>query len=289
MTDRSAVMFSDIQWVLWAGTLGFESSIAARVEAAHAAGYGRISVSPLDVARVKEEGTTPLKLGRHLRDEGLEVALDPVPNWYGKPIAGSPLASITVDEVLRVAEALSAVSLSAIGQLTNEAAIEEIATSFGVLCDRAADLGAQVQLEFMPMLAINDLASAWAVVSGADRTNGGILFDTWHFFRGNPDFSTLEQIPGERILGVQVADASGTVQRSLSEDTFSRLMPGDGSLDLLRVLDTLHRIGALRYVGPEVISPITAAMPPVEAARTGRECIERLIGQVRLNGLSQLP
>ena len=131
------------------------------------------------------------------------------------------------------------------------------------------------------MLAINDLASAWAVVSGADRTNGGILFDTWHFFRGHPDFSTLEQISGERIFGVQVADASTTVRGSLSEDTFNRLMPGDGSLDLLRVIDALHRIGALRCVGPEVISPLTAAMAPAEAARAGRERIEALLSEIR--------
>ena len=43
-------------------------------------------------------------------------------------------------------------------------------------------------------------------------------------------------------------------------------MPGDGELDLVGVLRVLARQGALRRVGPEVISPTMTAMDPVEAA-----------------------
>ncbi len=101
----------------------------------------------------------------------------------------------------------------------------------------------------------------------ADRPNGGILFDTWHFFRGSADFDALESVPGELVLAVQVDDAHEVVTGSLWDDTQRRLLPGDGSFDLPRVLRTLARIGGLRLVGPEVISPETAAMPAADAAQ----------------------
>lgn len=272
----------DIGWVLWSGTLGLESPVPGRIEAARATGHGRLSVSPLDVARIAEEGTPPEELGRQIREAGLGIVLDPVMNWYrGAPRADSRFARFTADEAMTMAEALQAVSITVIGQATSALSHEEVAGPFGAVCDRAAGFGAQVQLEFTPMTAIPSLAAAWTVVAGADRPNGGLLFDTWHFFRGDPDFGALEEIPGERVLAVQVDDAVAEVRGSMREDTQHRLLPGDGSFDLARVVRTLDRIGALRWVGPEVISPVLAAMPPVEAARVAGGRVRELIARVR--------
>jgi sugar phosphate isomerase/epimerase len=272
----------DIGWVLWSGTLGLESPIPGRIEAARATGHSRLSVSPLDVARAEAQGTPPQELGRRIRDAGLGIVLDPVMNWYGgAPRAESRFARFGADEALDMAEALQAVSLTVIGQATSELALEEVAVPFGAVCDRAAGFGAQVHLEFIPMTAIPTLAAAWTVVAGADRPNGGLLFDTWHFFRGEPDFGVLAQIPGERVLAVQIDDAAAEVRGSMHEDTQNRLLPGDGAFDLPRAVQALDRIGALRWVGPEVISPVTAAMPPVEAARVAGDRVRDLITRVR--------
>src|SRR4051794_28898028 len=145
MTRTAAL--DDIGWVLWSGTVGLESPIPGRVAAARAAGFTRLSVSPLDVARAAAEGTSPEELGRSLRDAGLEIVMDPVMNWYGgAPRAGSRFARFTADEALGMSEALQVVSITAIGQATGELPPEEIAGSFGTFCDRAAGFGAQVHL-----------------------------------------------------------------------------------------------------------------------------------------------
>jgi sugar phosphate isomerase/epimerase len=274
-------MLDDIGWVLWAGTIGLDSPIAARVEAALAAGYTRVSLSAPDVVQLEAQGTTAKELGRQLRDCGLEAVLDPIMNWYG----GAPFPGpyqMAFDDELRICEALQAVSMTAIGPFTaDEVPADDLPEIFGTCCDRAADLGAQVQYEFMPMSAITDLATASGIVEAADRLNGGLMFDTLHFYRGNPDFSVLEGVPGERIFAVQVSDGAAEVQGSLAEDTLNRLMPGDGSFELTRAIAALDRIGGLRWVGPEVISPATQAMPPTEAARLARDRIRDLIDRVR--------
>ena len=62
-------------WILWAGTLGLESAVPDRIAPAVACGYSRISVSPLDVARSEEAGTSAVELGRRIRDAGLGIVV----------------------------------------------------------------------------------------------------------------------------------------------------------------------------------------------------------------------
>ncbi|MGY1616133.1 sugar phosphate isomerase/epimerase family protein [Geodermatophilus sp. SYSU D00691] len=283
-------VFAGIGWVLWSGTVGLESRIPDRIEAARAAGFTRLSVSPLDVARAAERGTPAAELGRMVRDAGLGIVMDPVGGWYpgGTPRPESRFARFTADEALRMCEELQVVSITAIGQAPGELPVEGVAAAFGAFCDRAGDLGAQVHLEFIPMTAIGDLAAAWAVVQGANRGNGGILFDTLHFFRGDPDFDLLGRVPGERILAVQICDSSARLRGSLRDETVNRQLPGDGSFDLPRAVAALDRIGALRWVGPEVISPALEAMPPVEAARLAGDRVRALVAGVRTR-VAQVP
>ena len=34
-----------------------------------------------------------------------------------------------------------------------------------------------------------------------------LMVDSWHFFRGVPDFEALRAVPGGRIMGIQLNDA----------------------------------------------------------------------------------
>jgi sugar phosphate isomerase/epimerase len=254
-------------WVMWSGTLGLESPVEPRIGAAAAWGYTHLSVSPLDVARLEETGTSATDLGAMIRAAGLEIIVDPVMNWYpGGGPARSRFSRFSPQESLRMVAELGAVSMTAIGTGSCDGDVAALAEPFGVLCDQAAELGVLVHLEFIPMTVISSLAIARQIVTGADRPNGGILFDTWHFFRGDPDFGVLADTPGDLIFAVQLDDALAEVEGTLWEDTQRRLAPGDGALDLARAVRALADIGALRRVGPEIIHPDWAAMPAVEAA-----------------------
>ncbi|HXK21726.1 MAG TPA: sugar phosphate isomerase/epimerase [Myxococcota bacterium] len=271
-----------IDWVLWAGTVGMESPVAARVEAARANGYRAVSIGPLDVAREASNGRSAKDLGRSIRDAGLEIVMDPLIGWCSDAPLPGRFAEVSFEEQLRMCEALQVSGMGVFGPFREgEATQGELVRKFAALCDRAADLGARVHFEFMPLTVVRDVAAAWAIVEGADRANGGLVFDTWHFYRGNPDFSALARVPGDRIFAVQVADAAAEVHGNLAQDTFERRMPGDGAFDLVGAMRALDRIGALRVVGPEVISPKTAAMPAVEAARLGRARVEDLVKAAR--------
>lgn len=267
-----------LQWVLWAGTVGFQSELRERFEAAADAGYQGVTLSPSDVLRAAESGTSAEAIGEYARSLGLRLVLDPVMNWYPDS-APSPsrFAGVCSDDALRIAASLGVASFSAIATATSDVPLAEFANHFGRLCDQAAQFGAQVHLEFIPFTIVRDLRTAWDIVRGADRPNGGLVFDTWHFFRGDPDFDLLNRIPGERIFQVQIDDAAAVAEGSLREETQQRLLPGDGALDLTRVTRALHAIGALRWIGPEVISPALAAMPILDAATLALDRSRRVI------------
>jgi len=253
--------------VLWAGTVGFATALPERFAAAASAGYQRVTLSPPDVEQAAASGTSAQDLGRQARDLGLRLTVDPVMNWY--PDSAPPssrFAGVAADAALQICADVGADSLSAIATQTSDVPLADLAEPFARLCDAAAEFGAEVHLEFIPFTIVRDLALAWDIVRTADRANGGLVFDTWHFFRGAPDFDLLATIPGERVLQVQLDDAAAVPEGPLREETQRRLLPGDGAFDLPRVIRALASIGGLRRVGPEVISPVLAALPIQDAA-----------------------
>ena len=254
-------------YTLWAGTVGFTSPLAERFAAAAATGCRQATLSPPDVLRAAGDGMTAADIGRQARDLGLDLILDPVMNWYpDREPSPSRFAGVSTDDALRMCEALGVTSLSAIATASSDVSVPELVGYLARLCDRAAGFGARVHLEFIPFTIVRTLRTAWELVRAAGRPNGGLVFDTWHFFRGEAQFDVLETIPGDRIFCVQLDDAPAVPHGSLREETSNRLLPGDGALDLVAAIRALHRIGALRWVGPEVISPDLAARPVLDAA-----------------------
>lgn len=259
-------------YTLWAGTVGFTSPLAERFAAAAATGCRQATLSPPDVLRAAADGTTAAKIGQQARDLGLDLIIDPVMNWYpDREPSPSRFAGVTADDALRMCEALGVTSLSAIATASSDVPVPELAGYFARLCDRAAGFGARVHLEFIPFTLVRTLRIAWDLVHAADRPNGGLVFDTWHFFRGEPQFDVLETVPGDRIFCVQLDDAPAKPEGPLRQETSHRLLPGDGALDLTAAIRALHRIGALTWVGPEVISPDLAALPVLDAAALAME------------------
>lgn len=251
--------------VLWQASLR-PTTVAERVAVAATAGFTGVSVSPTDAP---DPGQAE-EMARRARDQGVAlVTLDTIIEWYPHDPPKRPVGSsdFDVETVLALADGFGVRSVGALAPYPSPAGVDELAESFARLCDQAAGHGLKVHLEFTPFPPVPDLASGWEIVRRAGRPNGGILFDTWHFFRSDPDFDVLGSIPGERIMAVQLSDGGPGFHESLLKDTFRhRELPGDGSFDLVAVVDLLDRIGGLNMVGPEVLKEELFALDPAETA-----------------------
>jgi sugar phosphate isomerase/epimerase len=220
-----------------------------------------------------------------LDDHGLVVAeVDPAWWWTpGAPELGAALVDVDPLDVFRygeqelmtMAQALGARSLNAAEVLGGAWSVPEGAESFGALCDRAAEHGLLVHLEWLAWSKIPDLATAWEVVRLADRPNGGLNVDTWHCARAGTTPTQLRTLPGERVLAIQLDDAPLQPEENLIDATLhDRALPGEGELDLGGYLDALRAIGARCPVGAEVFSDelhargaLAAALAAAQATR----------------------
>src|SRR5439155_3135537 len=120
---------------------------------------------------------------------GLRVsALDPYTRWV--PRWAPPLdlvadylglVATSEEDFFALAETLGAESMTALEVFGAEFPLDALVERFALLCDRAAASGLRVHLEFTPLGGIPDLATGWAIVSGAGRANGGLVLDTWHY------------------------------------------------------------------------------------------------------------
>jgi sugar phosphate isomerase/epimerase len=271
-------MTANVQWILWTGSMGFGTPIADRVRAAVAGGYSRISISPTDVHQVREVEGHARSIGALARDHGLEIVMDPVVNWHPHTDPGPfRSAAFTLEDMLDMCEETGSVAMTAVAMVDSLVPDAGLTESFADLCQRASVVGVDVQLEFIPMTAIQDLRAAWDIVCDAGSANGGLLFDTWHFFRGRPDLELLSKIPGDRIFAVQISDAAETPVQSLWYDTLHRSIPGEGAFDLAGVVDALAETGGLNWVGAEVIHPDLAAMDAAEAAELAAGPVRELV------------
>jgi sugar phosphate isomerase/epimerase len=133
---------------------------------------------------------------------------------------------------------------------------------FGAFCDAAAAFGLGAVLEFMPWTDARDLVQAARIVAGADRPNGGVLIDAFHFRRSRSRIEDVGRlVPPGRLPYVQLcdvpaeppADMAGMVAEARSERRF----PGEGGVDL---------VGLLRALPPGV--PLSLEIPTHRLART---------------------
>ncbi len=135
------------------------------------------------------------------------------------------------------------------------------------MCDRAAEHGLRIALEFLPWTEVPDADHAREIVQRAGRPNGGVQVDSWHHFRGAASDDQLRALPPELVVSLQFDDGLLSGEGTLYEQTFERLVPGEGEFQLVHFLQVLAENGVTAPLGVEVISTRMAQLPVTEAAR----------------------
>ncbi len=283
--------------LFWAANVRTKS-FAQRLEAATEGGFTEMSIFPLDVKTFVASGLSLAQLRQEAARHGVRISvLDPFALWV-PDTTPAPWASpsdldfvnFTEDDIFRMAEGLGVESLNLIETFGNPVDTEAAAERFARLADRCAGYGLRIQLEFMPFSGIANLEKAWDIVRLAGAPNGGLTFDTWHYFRGDVNEALLRTIPGERIFQVQFADAMWALKGTLVEDLLHhRLFPGEGEFPLREVAKVLGETGTDAAVGVELFSDRIDAMTPQEAGRRVSESLHWVLEPAPASNPSSLP
>jgi sugar phosphate isomerase/epimerase len=259
-------------------------SFAARVAAAAAAGFSAIGLTVEDYQVCRERGLSPTTLRQILTDAGISVAeLEFLTNWWRDDAVGEQARRLE-DQLYEAAEIFGArhMNVGSIGERGTLPPRAVVAERFAALCDRAARHGLLVALEFLPWSDIPDASTAAAIVHQAARANGGILIDSWHYFRGAADPAQVRAIPADHFVAIQFDDADAVRVGGWLEDTTQhRRLPGEGAFDLIGFVQMLDTLGVQTPISVEIISTEHQARPLAEAAQRAYDTTRAVLTRAR--------
>lgn len=250
-----------------------------RVECAAQAGYGGIGLrllpaAPQEVAYPLVGDTALVRdVERRLHDTGVR-ALD------------IEILRLTPDtDVLAYMPALeTGARLGARNVLVagNDPVESRLTARFAALCELGAPLGLTMNIEPMPWTDVKSFASGLRLVESSGQGNAAVLVDAIHFDRAGDDPRALRGVPVRRFRYLQLCDAPAERPRDtetlLHQARAARLMPGDGGLDLVGLLEALppHLPISLEVPMPGLARELGA----VAFARRLRERTEALLARV---------
>lgn len=150
------------------------------------------------------------------------------------------------------------------------------------LCDLAAERGLTVDLEFVPWMALNDLAAAADMVRACNRDALGIAVDCLHFHRSDSSIEALARLPLRWFRYAQICDAPAAEtlpsrDRLIHEATKDRHLPGAGDIDLAGILRALPDDIPLALEIPQ--AALAASMDATERVSRAVAATRRLLGE----------
>ncbi|MFB8388269.1 sugar phosphate isomerase/epimerase family protein [Microbacterium sp. NPDC055910] len=230
------------------------ASLMDRMDSAHAAGYDGIGLRPGHVARALQEGMTIPSIRSAFAERSLELfEIGFLSDWW-LPDGANDKSLAHEASLFRLKEALGGRHMMVIGGPL-DAGLDTVAERFAGVCRRAAEHGLRVALEFLPWTDTRTVQDAWRIVEAAGEPNGGVVIDTWHFFRGGSTLEQLAELPGDRIPVIQLSDGPLDARGTELEDTFHRRrLPGAGEFDLAALLSALAEKSVTAPIGMEVLS-----------------------------------
>ena len=197
----------------------------------------------------------PAQLVDTLAEHGLVLSeLEGLPGWGATGAALDECRELEAG-VYAVADATGARHVQVWGSYEGDRA--DAGAAFGAICDRAAEHGLLIALEFLPFTNVPD-----APHRDGDRGAGRppqrrpVRATCGTTQRGARSLDQLRAIPPECVVGVQLDDGAATpVNPDYYEDCIRNRVPlGEGAFDLVAFLQVLREIGADAPLAVEVLS-----------------------------------
>lgn len=155
------------------------------------------------------------------------------------------------------------------------------------LGDEAAAHGVRLAFEALAWgRYVDDYRRAWRIVELADHDAVGVCLDSFHILSRDHDPAAIEEIPGEKVFFLQLADAPELTMDLLSWSRHHRLFPGEGSFDLGAFL---RHVLATGYAGPLSLEVFNDVFRQTDVQRTAHQARQSLTWLEDLVGTRPLP
>ncbi|WP_055535085.1 bifunctional sugar phosphate isomerase/epimerase/4-hydroxyphenylpyruvate dioxygenase family protein [Streptomyces graminilatus] len=155
------------------------------------------------------------------------------------------------------------------------------------LADLAQDFGVRVAYEALAWgRHVSTYDHAWSIVEAAGHPALGTCLDSFHILSRGSDPKGIEDIPGEKIFFLQLADAPLLAMDVLQWSRHYRCFPGQGGFDIAGLLRHVVRAG---YDGPLSLEVFNDVFRQAEAGPTAVDARRSLLVLQESIGLTTLP
>jgi 4-hydroxyphenylpyruvate dioxygenase len=229
-------------------TVSLSGTLEETLKAAAAAGFDSVEIFEHDLIG---SSLTPAEVRAMMADLGLHCSLyQPFRDFEGMP---GPLRGHAMDRAERKFDLMEQLGTNRVLFCSNcsPASLGErarIIDDFRELGDRAGARGIKVGYEALAWgRHVNDHRDAWAIVKAVDHPAIGIILDSFHSLSRRIPSESIREIPGHKIVYVQLADAPLLDMDRLYWSRHFRNLPGQGGFDLPAYVAEILRTG---YDGP---------------------------------------
>ncbi|MEU6257857.1 TIM barrel protein [Streptomyces sp. NPDC047043] len=161
------------------------------------------------------------------------------------------------------------------------------AQQLGRLADLAQDFGIRVAYEALAWgRHVSTYDHAWHIVETAGHPALGTCLDSFHILSRGSDPKGIEDIPGEKIFFLQLADAPLLAMDVLQWSRHYRCFPGQGGFDVAGLVRHVLRTG---YAGPLSLEVFNDVFRQAEAGPTAVDAHRSLLVLQEQVGLAELP
>jgi 4-hydroxyphenylpyruvate dioxygenase len=236
-------------------TVCMSGALADKLTAAAAAGYDGVEIFENDLTYFDGRPEDVRDLAGSL---GLEiVALQPFRDFEGLP---EPLRARAFERARRKLELMSRLGtrlLLVCSSIAPDAIddMERVAADLHELGELARSFEVTVGFEALCWgRHIYDYRQAWEAVRRADHPQVGLILDTFHALARKCPVEPIGEIPPERIVLVQTADAPAIEMDLLFLSRHYRCFPGQGDLPVVAMMRKLAEIGYRGTISHEIFS-----------------------------------
>jgi len=149
--------------------------------------------------------------------------------------------------------------------------VELAARNYRELVDLGLSFGVKAAMEYLGFVEqINTIESALEIMTLSGHPQATIIVDPFHNYRGGGSFESLSKLRGDQIAISHFNDTPASPPR-LEQHDHSRVLPGEGHLDLKRWVGLLKQIGYQSWLSLELFNEALWSQDPKEVAARGLE------------------
>ncbi|MGW7487409.1 bifunctional sugar phosphate isomerase/epimerase/4-hydroxyphenylpyruvate dioxygenase family protein [Streptomyces sp. NPDC054786] len=143
------------------------------------------------------------------------------------------------------------------------------------LAERAAAHGIRIAYEALAWgRHVDTYDHAWRIVKEADHPALGLCLDSFHILSHGGDPRGIEEIPGDKLFFLQLADAPLMAMDVLQWSRHYRCFPGQGGFDVAGLVRHAVRAG---YTGPLSLEVFNDVFRQADAGRTAVDALRSLL------------